>query len=241
MIGVLVSWALELPFFGLIPDSQAHRNKDAGEVEVEPVRNVLPGATLDLLSHGELVGVTTGVQGDSSDEQVRTDHGGSEDHEMVALLESDDNANERDARNNGPEDGWFLRELERIANGEGKKGSSGAAKERNTVFQGVGEEDSKSKAGESAKTKDEPVDPFFSLVLHEHRVEEEQEDESGGNEGDQEDGRLDALAADEVDEETDEDHAGSPEESILVQELEQFVDIQSWTGVLGFQGELLDA
>jgi len=78
-------------------------------------------------------------------------------------------------------------------------------------------------------------------MLHKKRIKDKQESEGGCEESDQEHGWLDALASNEVDEETDDDHDGTIEESILVKEDEQFVDIQSWTCVSCTHGELLNA
>lgn len=179
MVRVLVSWALELPLFALVPDSGAHRNDDTAQVQVEPVGNVIQRAALDLLSHGELIRITTGIQGDSSHEQVGADHSGSENHKLVTLFECNDHADECSTRNNGPENCRFLSQLESVANGESKKSSSSATQESGTIFQGNGHKDSEEEAGEGTKSKDKPVDPIFTFVLHEKRIKDKQKNESG--------------------------------------------------------------
>lgn len=68
-------------------------------------------------------------------------------------------------------------------------------------------------------------------MLHEQRVKDEQEKEGGRQESDQKHGWPDALASNEVDEETDDDHDGTIKESILVKEDENLVNIQSRAGV----------
>jgi len=108
MIRMLVSWALELPLFALVPDSGAHGDQDAAQVEVEPVGNVVQRAALNLLSHGELVGISSGIQRDPSHEQVGADHSGGVNHDMVTLFVRDENADESGTDNDWPENGGFL-------------------------------------------------------------------------------------------------------------------------------------
>ena len=166
MIRVLVSRALELPLSALVPDSGAHRNHDAAQVEVVPVGNVIQFAAFDLLGHGELVGIPTGILGDSSHEHIGADHCGGENHEVVALSESDDNEDESDAGNNCPEYFGVLY-LESVAYCKGKKSSSRTTKKCDTKFQGIGKKDTKKDASNSTETKDKPVDPIFTFMLHE--------------------------------------------------------------------------
>lgn len=134
MVRMHVSWALKLPFFALVPDSGAHGDHDAAQVEVEPVGNVVQGAALDLLSHGELVGVTTGIEGDTSDEEVGADHRGGKNHKLVTLFESDDNTEKGDADNDGPEDGGFLSQLEGVAQSKSKKSTGSTTEKCEAIF-----------------------------------------------------------------------------------------------------------
>lgn len=160
---------------------------------------------------------------------------------MVALFVSDENAEESDTDNDWPENGGLLSQLEGVAQSKSKKSSSSTTEKCDTIFQGIGEKDTKNESSDGAETKNEPVDPHFALMLHEKRIKDEQENEGGGDESDQKHGWLDALASNEVDEETDDDHDGTIKEGILVKEDENLVNIQSWTGISCTHGELLNA
>ena len=102
-IGLFVDLVL-LKLLTLNDSAEDGKEDDKGEVEVEPAVNVINSAGFELFSKSEFVGVTSGVEGNSTDEQVGAGEGSCEDDHGVKEEEGHHSTDEGTKDSGDPEE-----------------------------------------------------------------------------------------------------------------------------------------
>lgn len=180
MLQVIAFFFVFLELFALNYCSKNGENQHKSEVEVEPCFNIRDDTRLELVDVIKFVGVTSGVEGNSTNGHVGSSEGSGEDNSLEEETEGHSSGNKSAGDVDGPEEPFSLgskegSSVDQKTSDEASPSSDASGSE----FLAFVKQESSSESEENRARKDSPSDPGFSFVVEEGGVENE-EDESGG-------------------------------------------------------------
>jgi len=219
-----------MELFALEYGSENGEDKHEGEVEVEPSFNAGDGATLELFDVVEFVGVASSIEGDSTDEHVGSSKRSGYDNSLEEETESESSGNKGAGDVDGPEEPFLLGSKEDgSVDQESSDEATPSGDASSSEFLAFVEQESSSESEENRARKNYPSDPGFSFVAEEGGVENE-EDQSSGHEGtNEEQGSAEHLSSEKAERDSDDHEKGSPQPRVLLHELPKGVERVNFT------------
>jgi hypothetical protein len=219
-----------LELFALECGSEDGEDKHEGEVEVEPCFDIGDGATLELLDVVEFVRVASSIKGDSTDEHVGSGKRSGEDNSLEEEAEGEASGNKGTGDVDDPEEPFLLGSKEGgSVDQESSDEATPSSDASSSEFLAFVEQESSSESEENRARKNYPSDPGFSFVTEEGGVENE-EDQSSGDEGtNEEQGSAEHLSSEEAERDSDDHEKGSPQPGVLLHELPKGIERVDFT------------
>jgi len=196
VVWVSLAWRLFLHGFSLDVETSEESNHVSGKVVVVGIWEYKVTG-LDLFWDGEHVGVSWSIEANSSDEQERSEESCREDHDGILELEWQESQNKSRAYNNEPEFPFFF-ELESASDEKTQRYAGESTQEGNTNLEEFDHQGTENEAEGQANSKDGPVNPLFSFLFEEDRIDDEHDEKGRENGGDDENCWLDSLSSEEA-------------------------------------------